>query len=575
MEERIWHKNWPTGLPKSLDYPETPVHTILKSAAVKYPDLEAFVFEGHTWTYPRIRDSARRFANALHGLGLEKGDVIAFFLPNLPQFVIGYYGTLMAGAVFSPCSIQLGDRELTHQLNDCGAKAVLAYAPFYPNIERVRAETGLEHVIVTAPEESRPPCKPAEPPPGCLSMGAMIASAPADEPRVEIDPRVDLAHIAYTGGTTGRSKGVLLTHYNILAGVIHVVHWGYSGRPSLEDGILYIRDRYEPPPGEEPEYREEGAGVLINVAPWFHAMGVMSGLNASVYTGTKVVIHAAPNPQKLVEDMVKYKATLLTGAPTLFHQLIQVPGLEDHDLSGIRVIRSGAAPLPVELRRRLQDIFPRAAISEGYGMTEAAIIIASGPSNRSGLTKPGTVGPPTFDTEIRIVDPETAEELPLDRPGEICARGPQVMRGYLNRPLETAETLRDGWLHTGDIGYFDEDGYLVIADRKKDMLIYKGYNVYPRELEEILLEHPRVRQCAVVGLPHPEAGEIPKAFVVPAPGATVTESELMDYVNGKVASYKKVRALSFIDALPVSGTGKVLKRVIKENETAGRTAAAS
>jgi long-chain acyl-CoA synthetase len=295
-------------------------------------------------------------------------------------------------------------------------------------------------------------------------------------------------------------------------------------------------------------------------------MGTVGYLNLPVLTSATTVIHQRFDPAAYVADAERYRVTTIGGAPPVFHALLQVPGLRDRDLSSVRSLASGAAPLAVDLIEQLSQVFPDAVIGEGYGLTEVTMGAVSNPSGRSQRRKVGSVGLPVPGTEVMVVAPDEAalRELPAGEAGEVCLRGPQVMRGYHGRPDATAEVLVDGWLRTGDVGVLDEDGYLSIVDRKKDMLLYKGYNVYPRELEEILFAHPAVSSCAVVGQPDPAAGELPVAFVVLAPGALVSAEELVAHVAERVTPYKRVRRVEFVDGIPVSAAGKVLKRELRE-----------
>jgi long-chain acyl-CoA synthetase len=331
-----------------------------------------------------------------------------------------------------------------------------------------------------------------------------------------------------------------------------------------------VLDQVEPP--EERPVRL-GAGCAVTVTPWFHAMGTIGGMNVPVLRGDTLVLHDRFDPGAYLADAERFRVTTLGGAPPLFGALLRHPDLATRDLSSVRSITSGAAPMPVEMIEALRARFgPEVVIAEGYGLTEVTMVATQAPLARSAVRKAGTVGPPVFDTEVRIVDPAAfdLEPLPAGEPGEVCIRGPQVMAGYKDRPEETAAALVDGWLRTGDIGTLDEDGYLSIVDRKKDMLLYKGYNVYPRELEELLHARPGVVGAAVVGRPDPVAGELPVAFVV-APGLGAPEADaLMEAVNAQVLPYKRLREVHLVDEIPVSAAGKVLKRALRDRLTLQR-----
>jgi long-chain acyl-CoA synthetase len=384
-----------------------------------------------------------------------------------------------------------------------------------------------------------------------------------------MNPGRDLAHMNYTGGTTGVSKAVMLTHRNVVANVIGSTCWTRSGRPVMRNGILYLEDKYQDPPGAPQEFvRVEGKEIIVNVAPFFHNLGLLTYLNGSILAGSTTILPLRFEPKAYMDAVEKYQATFVGAAPPLFLSLANTPGVEKRNLQSVTAVASGAAPMPVELTKRMQDIFPNLTIVlEAYGLTEVTCLATCNPAGRSGLRKIGTVGIPIYDTDVKIVDVETGDMVqPLGQEGEICIKGPQVMVGYFNRPEETSEVLRDGWLYTGDIGIMDEGGYIRIVDRKKDMLLYKGYNVYPKELEELLFQHQAVANCAVIGVKDELAGEFPKAFVVKRPAVEVSAQELMDYVNSQVVFYKKIRELEFIPEIPVSPVGKVLKRVLRERE---------
>lgn len=575
MEMKPWHKHWPKGQPWSLNYPEVTADIFLKSAAFKYPDRVALVFMGAEYTYAELWEKARRFAAALADMGIGKGDVVSLHLPNCPQFAIAYYGIFIAGATFSPANPLLSQRELEYQLHDCGARAIVTFDLFAAPVMEVRPRTKIEQVIITngleAVEHQPMDMSPFG---NALSFQKLLAEYPPDPPAVTLNPRVDLAHLAYTGGTTGLSKGVMLTHYNVVVNVLQYGLWSSSGEPVVRDGILYVEKMYQNPPGEHWEFiQEEGEGVTVNVTPWFHAMGTIGYLNILFMSGTTVITHPRFDPVAYLDDAEKYGATSIGGAPPLFLAMLNTPGFAKRNFSKVKRLSSGAAPLAVDLLQKLSAAFPEALVVEAYGLTEVTMGATANPANRSGLRKVGTVGIPVYDTEVKIVDLETGtRELPCGEEGEICVRGPQCMLGYYHKPEATAEVLRDGWVYTGDIGRMDEDGYVCIVDRKKDMLIYKGYNVYPRELEELLFQHPAVASCTVIGIPDPEVGEWPKAFVVRQPGLTISETSLMDYVNSQVVPYKKLREVEFVEEIPVSAAGKVLKRLLREREMSRRAA---
>jgi long-chain acyl-CoA synthetase len=541
-------------------YPEVPVGALLAGSARRFGGRTAIHFAGRELTFADLHARACAFGNALTGAGIGRGDVVAIHLPNCPQYAIAYYGILLSGATFSPTNPLLPPPDLAAQLADARAVAAVTWAPAAPALAAVRDRTAVRLVLVTDREQAIDPAHRLAVD-GMQDFEAFHADAATTPPAVDIDVHHDLAHLAYTGGTTGRSKGVQLPHRNVVVNVLQYACWGSGSLPALDDAGGVVLDQVEPP--EEYPTRL-GTGVAIGLAPWFHAMGTIGGLNVPTVTGATTVLHERFDPAAYLADAERFAVTGMSGAPPIYAALLQHPDLATRDLSSVRALTSGAAPLPVEmiqgLRRRLgEDV----VIAEGYGLTEVTMGATIGPAARSAVRKVGTVGLPVPDTEVRIVDPAGTDltALPAGEPGEVVIRGPQVMTGYQDRPEDNAATLVDGWLRTGDIGVLDDDGYLSIVDRKKDMLIYKGYNVYPRDLEELLFAQPGVRGAAVVGRPDVAAGELPVAFVV-APGADA--DALMAAVNAQVTPYKRLRELHLVDAIPVSAAGKVLKRELRD-----------
>lgn len=562
-------KCWPDQWPKSLNYPDVPVFTLLDQTAARVPNRVAIIFGGMELTYSELLNLCDRFAAALVSLGVKKGDKVAIHLPNCPQFAIAYYGALKTGATFTPVSPLLSPGEVEHQLNDSGAKILISLDLIYPGIAEVVPNTKVEQVITTSIADCYnaiiQPIKPLGkiPTEGTLDMPVLLAENEPKPPDISIDVNKDLAHLAYTGGTTGVSKGVMLTHKNVLVNALQFGFWFSGGQieekedgtfgPVFPPGVDPVKDRLLAPDNE----------TTLIVVPWFHAMGTVGYLNNPVSGGTTMVVFPRFDPVEYITAITKYKATSLGGAPQLYVPLVNLPDFDGYDLSTIKLAASGAAPLPVSILNKLTSSFSGMVI-EAYGLTECTMGATSNPPVK-GMTRPGSVGLPVFDTEVKIVDAATGiDELPIGEEGEICIKGPQVMQGYWNRPEATDEVLKDKWLYTGDIGKLDEDGYIFITDRKKDLILYKGYNVYPRELEEVLFTHPAIESVAVVGKKDPAVGELPIAFVQLREGASATAEELIEFTNSKVAAYKKVREIIFIGEIPVSGAGKVLKRELRE-----------
>ena len=556
-------KCWPNGWPKTLNYPDISVYGFLEQTAVRVPNRIAIHFGGMELTFGELKLLVDRFASALDALGVRKGDRVALHLINCPQFAIAYYGIMRLGAVFTPLSPLHSPREAKHHLNDSGAETLVTLDLLYPGIKSVIPETQVKRVISTSVADCFnaliQPLKPLGKieTPDTLDFAKLVAEHAPFDKDVPIDTRTDLAHLAYTGGTTGLSKGVMITHENVVVNVLQFSLWLEGAKPVMKDGVLGV----EYPPGHKPRISLD-SGVALVVAPWFHAMGAVGFLNNMVFGGTTMVVYPRFDPEEYIGGVAKYKANLLGGAPQLYIPLINLPNFDSYDLSGIQLASSGAAPLALPILEKMLGAFS-GVVMEAYGQTECTMGASATPPSREGY-RVGSVGLPVFDTEMKVIDIITGEDLPPGSEGELCIKGPQVMQGYWNRPEETAAVLKDGWLLTGDIGKEDEDGYFFITDRKKDMIIYKGYNVYPRELEDVIFEIPAVQQCAVVGKPDLDAGEIPVAFVELSPGTKTTEAEIMEHVNSQVAPYKKLRELYLIDAIPISAAGKVLRRELKE-----------
>jgi len=567
MGERKNFKAWPKGRPKSLHYPSIPVYQFLNSTAARFPDRVAMRFAGMELTYQDLLNLSHKFAHALKARGVKKGDRVAIHLPNCPQFAIAYYGLLKLGAIFVPCSPLMVERELAYQLNDSGAETLLTLDLLFGTVEKILDQTSIRHLIVTSLADVYPPVAAPIRLLRKVPIGrgedflSLLEEGSTDPINVEIDPRKDLAHLAYTGGTTGLSKGVMLTHFNVIANVTQASHWYAGGDISYQDGLLKPdRTLLEKEMPGTPQPMAEGRTTLV-VVPWFHGMGTIGYMNNVIYSANTMIVYPRFDPVEYIRGVEKYKADMLGGAPQLYIPLVQNPEFRNWDLSRIKLAISGAAPLPVPILNQMLDVFS-GVVSEGYGLTEITMACTLNPPTREGL-KPGSVGIPIFDTYLKVIDLNTGEVLLPGQEGEICIKGPQCMQGYWQKPEETAQVLIDGWVHSGDIGYEDEDGYFYITDRKKDLIIYKGYNVYPRQLEEVLYEHPDVAYCGVVGKKDEKGGEIPVAFVQRKPNTDPRPEEIMEFVNQRVAHYKHVREVRLIDAIPVSAAGKVLKRELK------------
>lgn len=563
----------PPGLPPSLEYPSVPVGSILRAAVRRWGERTAFVDHDVPLSFAELGARAHAVANWLADHGVGRGDVVAVHMPNCRQYPAVYYGVLLAGATFSPTNPLLPAADLAAQLTDAGARVLVTWDQVLPLVRSALAATPVETVVVTGEAHTLDLDARLAPSDGDVDLADLLAGDPTDRHLdAGIDPAADLAHLAYTGGTTGVSKGVELPHRAVVTNVLQSACWSSGSLPELDEaGDVTLRQVAGPD-----EYPTRlGGARLVNLTPWFHAMGVIGYLNGMVMGGTTTVVHVRFDPVRYVEDAIRHRVTSIGGAPPVFVALLQVPGFLAADWSGVRTVSSGAAPLPVPLIERLQAVLPNAVIGEGYGLTEVTMQATGNPVWRSGTRRAGTVGVPLFDTEISIRPLGGGAPLPAGERGEVCIRGPQVMRGYAHRPEATAEAIdAEGWFHTGDVGVLDEDGYLAIVDRTKDMLLYKGYNVFPRELEEVLFGVPGVAGAAVVGRPDEEAGELPVAYVVRRAddaGAALTAASVMAAVNERVTPYKRLRDVVFIDAIPVSAAGKVLKRELAARERSAVT----
>jgi len=536
MSERPWLRHYAPGVRATLEYPEVPLHRLVEETATRYPELPAIRFYGWRLRYGELWHQVRAMARALADLGVQPGDRVALMLPNCPQYVIAYYGTLMAGAVVAQVNPLYTERELQYLVTNAGAETIVVADLLYPKVQAVLESTPLRRVVVASLGGS------ADLGPEARRLEALLAAAPPEPPAVEVRPG-GVAVLQYTGGTTGVSKGAMLTHANLVANAIALQEW-------VKPVALG--------PGEE---------RVLAILPLFHSYGMTVCMNQALIRGAELILLPRLDLQELMETIRETRPTSFPGVPTLYAAVNQFPDADKYGLDSIRLCNSGAAPLPLEI---LQAFEARtgAQIVEGYGLSEASPVTHSNPVG--GLRKPGSIGIPLPDTDAEIVDVETGTRvLPPGEIGELRVRGPQVMVGYWQMPEETRNALRDGWLYTGDLAWMDEDGYFYIVDRKKDMIIVSGFNVYPREVEEVLYEHPAVAEACVAGVPDPYQGERVKAYVVLKPGHQVTGEELQAYCRQRLAGYKVPREVEFRSNLPKSNVGKVLRRLLVEERRRG------
>ncbi|MEZ0093167.1 class I adenylate-forming enzyme family protein [Streptacidiphilus sp. EB129] len=568
----------PPGMPRRINYPPCSVGDILAGTARRHPDRVALWDGEEALDYAELYRRALRLARGLRERGIGPGEVVALHLPNSLWFTVGYYGVLLSGAVVTPINPALPPAVLAEQLTEAGAVAAISHPA---TLAALAAAAVPLRLVVTVPATEAAPAGAAPPetapdttapdrtPSGDLAERAVrverLLAGPAPAALEPVSPEA-LAHLSFTGGTTGRSKAVRVLHRQVVANSLQMGCWRSASLPHLDDrGGLYLD---HVPGAIRPDTVRIAEGSLLAVAPMFHAMGLVTQ-NLCTAGAVTVVVAGRFEPGRYLAQLQRHRVSTLAGSPALFHALLAVPGIERADLSSVRLVSSGAAPMDSATLARLGELMPEAAVTEGYGLTECTMGLTSHPPLLDGTAPLGSVGVPVFDTEIEIRDLVDAKPLPTGEVGEVWARGPQVADGYHGHPELTGQQFQDGWLRTGDLGRTDPDGWLFLVGRAKDMLLYKGYNVYPGPLEELLHRHPAVALAAVVGEPDPEAGEIPVAHVVPRPGHPPTEGlagELIAFVARQVAPYQRVRVIRFAESLPVSAAGKVLKTELRRGK---------
>ena len=553
IESRPWLRFYEPGVPHTLAYPDIPVPALLDDSAARFPEHTATVFFGAAMRFRTLHRLTGRFAAALQRLGVRPGDRVALHLPNSPQFLIAYYGALRAGAAVVPFNPLYVEREIEHQLADSGAEVAVTLDLIYPRIAQVRQRTKVREIVVTSINDFFPPHLrvlyplkarreghlvrvPREP--GIHRLTDLLGRAD-EAPPISIDS-ASVAVLLYTGGTTGVPKGAALTHRNLVSNVLQARAWFTQLRP--------------------------GEDTVVAVIPFFHSYGMTSAMNFAVSAPARLVLLPRFQLDMVLNAIARYRPNVFPGVPTLYTAIINAPDLARYDLRSIQACISGAAPLPLEVQSRFEAL-TGGRLCEGYGLTEASPVTHANPIR--GTRKPGSIGIPFPDTDATIVDGQTGTKtLAPGEVGELILKGPQVMEGYWHKPEETALVLRGGWLYTGDMAKMDEDGYFYIVDRKKEMIITGGLNVFPREVEEALYAHPAVMEAAAIGIPDKYRGEVVKVYVVRKPGARVTADEIIEHCKKLMAPFKVPRAVEFRDSLPKSLVGKILRRVLVEEEQA-------
>lgn len=554
--DKPWLKNYDADVPHSVEIPAQPVHQYLVDAAQKQPDATAVLFKGKTISYRELNEMTDAIAAGLISDGFQKGDRAVVYMPNSPQFIISYFGILKAGGIVIATNPLYTERELEHQLHDCGAETVFVLSLYYNQLKNVqrKGNTNVKRVIVANVKEFLPfPLNVLFALTKEKKEGHRVDLAPGDTgfsdflargkraPRANVQVSGDdIALLQYTGGTTGLSKGAVATHRNLVADVVAVQSW-----------LSW----------------DYGKEVVLGAIPFFHSYGMITALILSAAIAAKLVVIINPRDQKdVLSSITKQRVGIFPGVPAMYIAINNNPDVAagKYDVSSIRACISGSAPLLLDTKRRFEEL-TGGKLVEGYGLTEAHVATHANPIN--GENREGSIGLPLPNVECRIVDPGDGDrELAVNEAGELVMKGPTIMQGYWNMPEETKSSLRDGWLFTGDIARMDEDGYFYIEDRKKDMIIAGGYNIYPREVEEVLAMHPAVMEVTVAGVPDPRRGETVKAWVVKHPGDATTEQELVEWTKTQLAKYKYPRQIEFRDELPKTTVGKVLKRKLVEEE---------
>jgi len=561
-EHRRWFASYPDDVPKTLaPYPEVSAYSMLQGAAERHPEKPAIAWFGRHISYLQLRQETERFAAVLAGLGVQKGDRVGLVLPNCPEYVIAYYATLRLGAIVVGNNPLYTQRELEHQLKDAGCEVVVVLEQLYPTLEAIRGEVGVREVVVTklnrymkfplnllAPikfkKDAKHEGKPWPPVPKVAPVmwwSDLMKAAGPTPPAAMVDPKTDPAGFIYTGGTTGLSKGAMLSHSNVVSNAMQSAAWF----PDLRDG----------------------EDALMCVLPFFHSYGMTVEMNLSIFRAAKMILVPRFELHMVLKEIQREKPTLFPGVPRLYIALNEAPESRKYDLRSIKACLSGAAPLPAAVADKFEAL-TGARLREGYGLTETGPVALANPIY--GKAKVGSIGLPMPDTDCKIVDLEDPDhEMGVGERGELAIKGPQVMLGYWKRPEETALMIRNEWLYTGDIAVMDEEGYFSIVDRKKEMIIVSGFNVYPTEVESVLYQHPKVQKVCVLGVPDATTGEAVKAYVVLRDGGRATPEEILEWCRHPehgLTGYRVPKHVEFRDSLPETLVGKVLRRVLLEEE---------
>jgi len=542
--QKLWLDSWPEGMPRKLDFPNKPLYEFLRDNAQRHPRKTAINYYGGEITFRQLDDLSDRFAAALNDFGLKQGGRVSLYLENCPQFVIAYFGALKAGGVVVAANPMFKEDELLYELKDSGTEIIVVLDHLYPRVREVQKKIPLSRVIVTSYHDFLPadpglPLHPSMQPPKAvfpqtLDFLELLENYQPEPPRPAINMNDDLALLQYTSGTTGQPKGAMVTHHSLLFNTVGSAVW---------TGIT-----------------EDD--VHLSVLPFFHVTGMIHGMNRPIYSGNTNVMLSRFDTATAIKAIHEFRCTMWISITTMNVAVVNFPDIHKYNLKSLRHCSSGGAPIPAEILHRWREIVGPELV-EGYGLSET---ISQTHINPSSNLRYGSVGIPHFGVDCRIVDVESRAELPVGQEGELLVKGPMVTTGYWNNPAETEKVLQDGWLATGDIAKVDHDGYFYIVERKKDMIKASGYSVFPAEVEALMYEHPAVQEVAVIGVPDSHRGENIKAFIILRPQFKdrVNKEEIIAWARNKMAAYKYPRIVEFVDELPKTGSGKILKRVLRE-----------
>ncbi len=551
--DRAWLRHYPPGVPTQIEIPDRSLVELVEEAVLKHPDRVAFIYYGAKWTYRRFWEAAGHLAQALLNEGLQRGDRVALYLPNCPVYPIAYFAALRAGLTVVQVSPLYIGQDLHRLLGDAQPKAIFCLNIHWPNLEKVAWSTTSPITYVVGLNELYPfPARllvnrvlsrrglPTKIPTGTqIRRWKSGISTPGLPSPVRVQSATEVAVLQYTGGTTGVPKAAMLTHRNLVANALQCGAWFNVASQERE--------------------------IVLASIPYFHVYGMTVAMTYPLLAGATIVLETRPDVDEILKLIDKYHPTQFPGVPALYNGINHHPKRAEYDLRSIRICLSGSAPLPLEVAKQFEAT-TGGSLVEGYGLSETSPVTHANPIR--GERRAGSVGLPVPNTDQRVVDLETGTRpLPPMEAGELCVKGPQVMAGYYHQPEETAAVLQDGWFRTGDIAYLDADGYCFIVDRKKDLINVGGMKVYPREVEEVLFQHPAVADAAVVGVPDAELGEVVRAFVVARAGTNPTAEELIQFVRERVAHYKAPRVVEFRNSLPRSGVQKVLRRELRAGGT--------